>query len=318
MITSFITPVFGQAERIKPLPLNAIADIEDANKLFRPRGGVIDWGLALSGGGIRSGSYSVGVMKALYDAGILDDIDAISTVSGGGYASYWLYGLYDPSKERRFGKSAFSDDVYMANVCRLQTVANMQSNWKMVKTLISSRETALDIYSSSIHRTFGRDDNGLFKRNIDAYNTSITAGDLPYFFVNASIYSAELSDYGKSIEITGDHIGNPMVGYSRWEDGGSMNFIKSIAISAAGKSKVRNDTENFAPYTLCERKKASTEDKPDTVTGRSACKDEKIDLWDGGQTENLGALPLIKRGLENVIIPMPSMIPTMYSMPMWI
>lgn len=311
LIASFITPLFGQAERVKPLPLNAIADIEDANKLFRARGGEIDWGLALSGGGIRSGSYSVGVMKALYDAGILDKIDAISTVSGGGYASYWLYGLYDQRRERRFGKSAFADEVYLANVCRLQTVADMQNNWKMVKTLVSSRDTALDIYSSSIHRTFGwsegrilsKDgDDKFFNRGIDVYNEAINAGYAPYFFINASIYSSELADYGKSIEITGDHIGNPLVGYSRWEDGGAMKLIKSIAISGAGKSKVRNDTANFAPYTLCERKSASSDDPIDKATGRSVCRDNQIDLWDGGRTENLGALPLIKRGLKNVII----------------
>lgn len=302
LIASFIIPVFGQAEKVKPLPLNAISDIEDANKLFRPRGGEIDWGLALSGGGIRSGSYSVGVMKALYDAGILDDIDAISTVSGGGYASYWLYGLYDLNSGRRFGESAFADDVYFTNTCRLQAVANMQNNWKMIKTLVSGRDKALDIYSSSIHRTFGRSDNSLFDRNIDAYKGAIADERVPYFFINASIYSSELTDFGKSIEITSGHIGNPLVGYSRWEDGGAMNFIKSISISAAGKSKVRNDTANFAPYTLCTRNKASAGDPVDKTTGRSVCRNDQVDLWDGGRTENLGALPLIKRGLKNVII----------------
>ena len=55
------------------------------------RAGKLDWGLALSGGGIRSATYNVGVMKALFDAGILDSVDVISSVSGGGYASYWLY-----------------------------------------------------------------------------------------------------------------------------------------------------------------------------------------------------------------------------------
>lgn len=42
-------------------------------------------GLALSGGGIRSASFSLGVMQALAKAGWLKRIDYLSTVSGGGY-----------------------------------------------------------------------------------------------------------------------------------------------------------------------------------------------------------------------------------------
>ena len=60
----------------------------------------MDWGLALSGGGLRSAAFSIGAMKALYDLGLLDDIDVISSVSGGGYASFWLYSRYDGAHAR--------------------------------------------------------------------------------------------------------------------------------------------------------------------------------------------------------------------------
>lgn len=43
-------------------------------------------GLALSGGGVRSGAFCLGVIQALYSAGRMRAIDFISTVSGGGYA----------------------------------------------------------------------------------------------------------------------------------------------------------------------------------------------------------------------------------------
>ncbi len=42
-------------------------------------------GLALSGGGIRSATFSLGVMQALSRNGFLNKIDYLSTVSGGGY-----------------------------------------------------------------------------------------------------------------------------------------------------------------------------------------------------------------------------------------
>jgi hypothetical protein len=48
-------------------------------------------GLALSGGGTRSASFSIGVMKALHERGILQNVDIMSSVSGGSYALYWYY-----------------------------------------------------------------------------------------------------------------------------------------------------------------------------------------------------------------------------------
>jgi Patatin-like phospholipase len=46
--------------------------------------------LCLSGGGIRSGSFAVGVLQGLAALGILDRFDYLSTVSGGGYAGAWF------------------------------------------------------------------------------------------------------------------------------------------------------------------------------------------------------------------------------------
>ena len=50
-------------------------------------------GVALSGGGVRSASFSLGLMQALYKKGILRLVDYLSTVSGGGYAGSCLSSL---------------------------------------------------------------------------------------------------------------------------------------------------------------------------------------------------------------------------------
>ena len=47
-------------------------------------------GLALSGGGIRSATFNLGVLQALAGGGVLPRIDYLSTVSGGGYIGAWL------------------------------------------------------------------------------------------------------------------------------------------------------------------------------------------------------------------------------------
>lgn len=47
-------------------------------------------GLALSGGGIRSATFNLGVLQALADLGLLSKFHYLSTVSGGGYIGGWL------------------------------------------------------------------------------------------------------------------------------------------------------------------------------------------------------------------------------------
>jgi hypothetical protein len=51
----------------------------------RPAPGSRPWGLALSGGGVRSATFCFGLLKALANQGLLHRFDLLSTVSGGGY-----------------------------------------------------------------------------------------------------------------------------------------------------------------------------------------------------------------------------------------
>lgn len=52
------------------------------------------FGLALSGGGIRSASFCLGALQALRKNGLFDKVDYLSTVSGGGYAGAALTADY--------------------------------------------------------------------------------------------------------------------------------------------------------------------------------------------------------------------------------
>lgn len=46
--------------------------------------------LCISGGGIRSATFGLGVLQGLAKAGVLGAFDYLSTVSGGGYIGSWL------------------------------------------------------------------------------------------------------------------------------------------------------------------------------------------------------------------------------------
>lgn len=56
------------------------------------------FGVALSGGGIRSATFCLGVFRALARARLVRKIDFLSTVSGGGYFGAFLGGLYARSR----------------------------------------------------------------------------------------------------------------------------------------------------------------------------------------------------------------------------
>ena len=65
---------------LSPTALDA-SDLAAHKKLF---------GLAFSGGGIRSATFNLGVLQKLADIGLLSKVDYLSTVSGGGYIGSWL------------------------------------------------------------------------------------------------------------------------------------------------------------------------------------------------------------------------------------
>jgi hypothetical protein len=69
------------------------------------------FGLALSGGGIRSATFALGVLQAMAARDLLKHVDYLSTVSGGGYIGssllWWLSGL----SGRKFGVGPYDKDV---------------------------------------------------------------------------------------------------------------------------------------------------------------------------------------------------------------
>ena len=62
-----------------------IAHIHERARNGKPRSA-----LAISGGGIRSATYALGVLQALAQRHVLEKFDFLSTISGGGYIGAWL------------------------------------------------------------------------------------------------------------------------------------------------------------------------------------------------------------------------------------
>src|SRR5687768_9367194 len=87
-----------EEELIGEVSPSCTQDVSDAKKLSRLRSvhariqalELKRSALCLSGGGIRSASFGLGVIEGLARAGMLEKFDYLSTVSGGGYIGGWL------------------------------------------------------------------------------------------------------------------------------------------------------------------------------------------------------------------------------------
>lgn len=79
-------------------------------------------GLALAGGGTKAADFSIGVLQGLTEAQVMERVDAVSTVSGGGYAALWYFSrILNPSgfsqntsgrfDHKEFAKKFFTDCI---------------------------------------------------------------------------------------------------------------------------------------------------------------------------------------------------------------
>ncbi|PZM08062.1 hypothetical protein [Rhizobium tubonense] len=79
--------------------------VEERRKFYAvKRAGECDWasGIALSGGGIRSATFAMGVLVSLSRRNLLRQFDYLSTVSGGGYAGSFLTQLLGSTSNTDF------------------------------------------------------------------------------------------------------------------------------------------------------------------------------------------------------------------------
>ena len=68
-------------------------------------------GVALSGGGIRSSMFNLGLLQAFKQSGLMKHVDFLSSVSGGGYINgyYSTLGHFDHVANKKTPKNSVSD-----------------------------------------------------------------------------------------------------------------------------------------------------------------------------------------------------------------
>jgi len=89
-VDSIFGPCGRPSEHLSKLvaALNPDRDAKGANDSILPVNDLV--GIAISGGGIRSATFALGVLQGLTQRGIFKQVDLVSTVSGGGYLGSFL------------------------------------------------------------------------------------------------------------------------------------------------------------------------------------------------------------------------------------
>jgi hypothetical protein len=93
-------------------------------------------GLALSGGGIRSATFSLGVVQVLAEKGLLEEVDFLSTVSGGGYTGCFMTQQLGAGLQSSAVASPHGPDPaairYVRQHARYLLLDNPKQQWSMV------------------------------------------------------------------------------------------------------------------------------------------------------------------------------------------
>ncbi|MES2356305.1 MAG: hypothetical protein V4568_18250 [Pseudomonadota bacterium] len=275
--------------------------------------------LALSGGGIRSGSVSLGVLQELQQQGVLGKLSMISSVSGGGYPVYGLLetARLDETADLNGLLANYSDFIRHAEKrasfitptqakLDVATAAAILAGYTLLRPLGSADLIEFSggslAYSVSIHSTFvsGRpvDFDGSPLAN---YQVVANRVGFPSFVLLGSAHdgdrpprSGEKYTVGNLFEFSPDSIGSDKVGY--WK-----SYIKKLNLWNA---VVASGAAIDAP-TIGEQKALIPDWLKEWGFGLGIsihlADGRKIFISDGGFIENQGIVPLVRRNCRRII-----------------
>lgn len=275
--------------------------------------------VSLSGGGIRSGAVSVGVLQALQDSGLLEQADMLTTVSGGGYPVYGLVAAaeLDPSQSlaslldprgphmRRMEEVPFIDgtdgalNLILAILKSVGTFGGKLSEVDGVSTASVAYPYAVDI-----HQTFvgpypkGHHDRLLLKNS----SAVIRRIKLPYWIIQTSSNagasppapSHRYEAFGDIFELSPSWIGSRSIGY-RHEYESKISLMDSVVASAAAIDTPRTNNDDFVIPSFAK--------KLGIGLGFSLRLDDKqhVFLSDGGFIENQAVIPALQRDCQLIL-----------------
>jgi hypothetical protein len=287
--------------------------------------------LCLSGGGIRSAAFSIGVLRGLHEKKILDKIDIISGASGGAYALSWYYlqqqgedqtikdGLFNIKWEEMFNGGC---NMYTFPEIFLSTAGHMVL---LPVNILFNRILSLNVNTSFFRECYERAIRNAFHNkkdmNFPEIAQLIKRNNLPYFIINTSAAIDYSPDYhgaklsNRVFEFTPLRFGSDGFGYS---DKFPITVGKAVSISGAAvdlthtiPGRIESTLLATLNMDLGYHIKNYNNGKHDHLIGLipfyflvnpNDRKGTDIYLTDGGHSENLAMYPLVRRLCKRIIV----------------
>lgn len=291
--------------------------------------------LALSGGGMRSAAFSIGVMKGLYDEGILQTVDVISGVSGGTYALSWFYlqqrtrdispaELFDEQGDSL--KAVESEQPFVEPLVLSAVLAQglaESANTGLRKLLLTDAvlTSTHDYYAQRIRDRF-HNGGRISARELREF---IAEKELPLPIINTAaspirlgaedpeLFEATGALHQSVFEITPLRYGSEGFGYNELDER-AFDFGDAVAVSGAAVDEEFNVAARplailsmglglyLNEFATGGRVAPTAEDDSYGYESPYEWTRRPVYLSDGGFTENLGLYSLIRRMCMHVIV----------------
>ncbi len=272
-------------------------------------------GLAMSGGGIRSAAFQLGILSGIHstkykDRPILEQVDYISSVSGGSWASGAYWGTTN------------SDDAFFANLDAYAKSGTNARNWQAAARILrhEQRVSIFDVttqrkerWQDDIKYAYCADgDIDLSKHLSDTRCLKTRGRPYPIFNSTHSFVCREDAKLGSyPFETTPDYVGTIVDSTKSGYSGFFMSLSATNLVWANDKWLWFGDRPGSMlslalahssgvvgglPFLLQYSMTASRGGAP--IPGMRAT----YNLDDGGKSDNLGLLPLLERGVNTIIV----------------
>lgn len=231
-------------------------------------------GLALSGGGVRAAAFHAGVLRWFAERGLLEDIEHISSVSGGSLFAGMVFHFTDYC----WPSSAQYNVHVLPRVRSLLTSKSLQMN------------AALRLLLNPLNWRFLLSRANIVAQSIEhSWGVSAMLNQLPQRPVWS--INGTAAENGRRFRFKGVKIGDYESGYA---DAGNYKLASAMAVSAAFHGGIGPLKLDATRYTWFKRESWNSTQPDGVVTPKF----DKLNLYDGGVYDNLGIEPLFDVGKQ--------------------
>jgi predicted acylesterase/phospholipase RssA len=271
--------------------------------------------LALSGGGVRSAAFHVGVLQALYERDLLDKVDIISAVSGGAYAAGWLINqrlAETPSPHASPYSFLNNSQLQESDKARAQLLTLSEGG---VSALLGVLVAPLHWIRDQTARAEPGKPTFFTQHYLYVDLLSLAIPSPKIHFAQLEIALRDIPDVPFPIFAATAHQG-PCLDDELPAIGDSKDLERSVfEFSAAGVGSMQRGLDKVARahFTVADAVGISGA-APDMVSGRVACSLRKtlqirvgarlddLLLTDGGFSDNLAVFPLVRRNCDVIVV----------------